>query len=386
MPTYIHHVDTHCALGRGLEPCVAGLLAAENPLSEIPFDQLRDPVHMPYFALPLDTTEDDFYQQLESLCANAVKGLSAEQRRRTALLLGSSSFDVQVSEQLYRADLARRGNDQAVPMPIVGYGKLAQRIGDKLGLSLQRHSYSTACTSSANAILYGHRLLEAGLVDHALVLGLERFNHTSVLGFYGLGLISPGRAMRPFAQERDGLLLGEAVGLLLLSRETPAAGKPWLRLCGGAIGTDNHSLTAANTDGQQLAQVVQQALADSQIDAQDLVGVKVHGTASLKNDEAEAAALGTVFGGSTPPAFALKPFLGHTLGACGAVETALTLGCLGRGKMPANPGIAPDPVLKVNLAQSVQPAATGPYLFNCFAFGGNNNALVISLDRKGTAA
>src|SRR5690625_8006879 len=86
--------------------------------------------------------------------------------------------------------------------------------------------------------MYGHRLLSAGLADYALVLGVERFNHTSVLGFHGLGLISPTQRMRPFARERDGLLLGEAVGTVLLGRGTPAAGAPRLRLCGGAIGTE----------------------------------------------------------------------------------------------------------------------------------------------------
>ena len=383
MPTFIHHMDAHCALGLGLEASVAGVLAAQQPVTELAFDQQRDPVRMPYCVLPEDTSGDDFYQYLERICARALDGLSAQQRQRTALLLGSSSFDMQVAEARYRDDLARRGPEQAVPMPIVGYGKLAQHLGNRFGLSQQRHSYSTACTSSANAILYGHRLLSAGLADYALVLGVERFNHTSVLGFHGLGLISPTQRMRPFARERDGLLLGEAVGTVLLGRGTPAAGAPRLRLCGGAIGTDNHSLTAANTDGQQLAQVIQLALADSDLNPQDVVGVKVHGTASLKNDEAEAAAMTTAFGGSIPPAFALKPFVGHTLGACGALEVALTLGCLSQGTLPANPGIEPDAALAVTLNQSVQAARPGPYLFNCFAFGGNNNALIISLEGEG---
>lgn len=383
MATFIHHMDAHCALGLGLEPSVDGVLAAKQPVTELAFDQLRDPVRIPYCALPEDTTGDDFYQHLERLCARVLGGLSAQQRKRTALLLGSCSFDMQVAEARYRNDLAQRDPEQAVPMPIVGYGKLARRLGDHFGLSLQRHSYSTACTSSANAILYGHRMLAAGLVDYALVLGVERFNHTSVLGFHGLALISPTQRIRPFARERDGLLLGEAVAALLLSRDAPAEGTPRLRLCGGAIGTDNHSLTAANTDGQQLAQVIRAALADSQLSAQELVGVKAHGTASLKNDEAEAAALSAVFGGTLPTVFALKPFVGHTLGACGALEAALTLGCLSRGKLPANPGVRPDPTLAVTLNQAVRAAPQGPYLFNCFAFGGNNNALIISLEGEG---
>src|SRR5690625_7512942 len=84
-----------------------------------------------------------------------------------------------------------------------------------------------------------------------------------------------------------------------------------------------------------------------------------------------------------PPAYALKPFVGHTLGACGALEVALTLGCLSQGTLPANPGTEPDAALAVTLNQGVQSARPGPYLFNCFAFGGNNNALIISLEGEG---
>src|SRR5690554_5305280 len=138
MATFIHHMDAHCALGLGLEPSVDGVLAAKQPVTELAFDQLRDPVRIPYCALPEDTTGDDFYQHLERLCARVLGGLSAQQRKRTALLLGSCSFDMQVAEARYRNDLAQRGPEQAVPMPIVGYGKLARRLGDRFGLSLQR--------------------------------------------------------------------------------------------------------------------------------------------------------------------------------------------------------------------------------------------------------
>src|SRR5690606_14559770 len=150
------------------------------------------------------------------------------------------------------------------------------------------YTYSTACTSSANAVLYAHRMLEAGVIDHALVVGLEHFNQMTVLGFHGLGLISPAGAMMPFSRGRDGLILGEGCGLILLSRSENEAS---LQICGGAIATDNHSLTAANVDGSSLAAVITQALSDSSITAETIIAIKAHGTASLMNDEAEAAGL-----------------------------------------------------------------------------------------------
>src|SRR5690606_31762032 len=102
MSSFIHYIDAHCALGRGLEPSVIGLLAGRKPLSDIIFGQLRDPVRVPYFALPGDEPSGDFYQRLEQLCDSALNasGLGPAERRRTALLMGSSSFDMQVSEAL----------------------------------------------------------------------------------------------------------------------------------------------------------------------------------------------------------------------------------------------------------------------------------------------
>ncbi|MDO3387804.1 beta-ketoacyl synthase N-terminal-like domain-containing protein [Gilvimarinus sp. SDUM040013] len=334
---------------------------------------------MPYFRTA-QRTPTNFYQwlieELDQLLRDAK--LDADARRQTALLIGSSSFDVHVSEQQYRTEIANLGSEQAVAMPIVGYGKLAERCGDELGLSPHRHTYSTACTSSANAMIYGKQLIEQSLVKHVLVLGLEPENNTSALGFYGLGLISPSEQMHPFDNDRDGLVLGEGLGAVLLSdkSQTPEHEQRF-RLMGGAIGTDNHSLTAAHVDGAEIARVIEQALAQANIKAQDIAAIKVHGTASLKNDEAEAAALHRVFGPALPTAFAFKPYIGHTLGACGALEVALTLGCLQVGKLPCTPNAKGDGDLGITITNKPLPSPTGYYLFNCFAFGGNNNALLV---------
>ncbi|PKM30573.1 MAG: beta-ketoacyl synthase [Gammaproteobacteria bacterium HGW-Gammaproteobacteria-11] len=374
--------DAYCALGRGIETCVDQLLAGGVAVGQRQFDGLNEALTLPYFAIPAGSEHGsdsgpDLYHMLSQVAGGVLvnSGLDATARQRTAILLGSSSFDVQVSEQRYQADLLQRG-DAAVPMPIVGYGKLADRLANELALSPYRFTYSTACTSSANALLYGQRLISAGLVEHALVIGLEWRNLTSILGFAGLGLLSPTASMRPFQSGRDGLLLGEAIGCVLLSHPQHAAtGAP--RLAGGAIATDNHSLTAANVDGIDLARVIRQALLDSGINSAEIKGIKAHATASLKNDEAESAAIRQVLGDTPPPLFALKPFCGHTLGASGALELALTLGCLARGVLPGNQRVQCDESLGISLLSDTIIAESGYYLLNSFAFGGNNNALVI---------
>ncbi|QJD60365.1 hypothetical protein HG264_16530 [Pseudomonas sp. gcc21] len=374
--------DAYCALGRGVETCVDQLLAGGVAVGQRQFDQLNEPLTLPYFAIPQadaseSDSEPDVYRSLHEIAAGVLAkgGLDAPARQRTAILLGSSSFDVHVSEQLYQNDLLQRG-DAAVPMAVIGYGRLVENLGNELGLGAYRFSYSTACTSSANALLYGQRLISAGLVDHALVIGLEWRNLTSILGFAGLGLLSPSERMRPFERDRDGLLLGEAIGCVLLSHPQQAATNA-PRLIGGAIATDNHSLTAANVDGMELAKVIRQALQDSGIDSAQIKGIKAHATASLKNDEAEASAIRQVLGASPPPLFALKPFCGHTLGASGALELALMLGCLSRGVLPGNRSVECDDSLGISLLERTTTAESGYYLLNSFAFGGNNNVLVI---------
>lgn len=382
MPSAIRYVDARCTLGLSLTECVTNLRNPPRAPAPCSFPDLLDPVTLPYFALPSDTAvtrdndRDFIYQQLRAMVAKALAtaALSTGERSRTGLFVGSSSFDVGASEQSYQQQL-QQTPETAVPLSLIGYGKLAQRLQREFALSPHIYTYSTACTSSANAALYAHRMLEAGVIDHALVIGLELFNQMTALGFHGLGLISPAAAMMPFSRGRDGLILGEGCGLILLSRsdgETAA-----MQICGGAIATDNHSLTAANVDGSSLAAVIAQALSDSGIDAESIVAIKAHGTASLMNDEAEAAGLRRAFAATLPPIFALKPFCGHTLGASGALEMALTIGCMEQGFLPLSPQPEPDPELQISLINHLQPAPHGHYLFNCFAFGGNNNALIL---------
>ncbi|WP_020208015.1 beta-ketoacyl synthase N-terminal-like domain-containing protein [Gilvimarinus chinensis] len=376
MSAIIRSFSARSALGENIAEAVPRLLRSETNTGSVSFSQRCEKITLPYFSAP---RQADFYEELKETVQHLIEqgALNAQERKRTALLIGSSSFDVHISEQQYRQALESQGKDSAVAMPIIGYGKIAQRLGDSLGLGPVRSTYSTACTSSANALLYANRLIKQGQVDHAIVIGTEHINATSALGFYGLGLISPTGVMASFAPHRDGLILGDGCGALLLSHErhTPSEQRRW-SLTGGAICTDNHSLTAAHSSGAELAKVIQAAYQNCGLRAEDIRAVKLHGTASLLNDEAEAAAMHLTFD-KPPPGFVIKPYIGHTLGACGAIETALMLGCLQQGKLPINPGTPVDNKLGMNILSTPTDATPGYYLLNCFAFGGNNNALIV---------
>jgi 3-oxoacyl-[acyl-carrier-protein] synthase-1 len=254
------------------------------------------------------------------------------------------------------------------------FGSLGETVRKRFGFHSADFSFNTACTSSANALWYASRLIHAGTIRYALVLGVEMANHITALGFHGLGLLTRS-VMKPFDAGRDGLIPGEAASALLLG---PGNANDF-RLLGGANVCDTHSMSAANADGSSIAAVITAALAEAGLPHTAIAAIKAHGTASLLNDEAEAAGLLRIFSSThMPPVCALKPFLGHTLGACGLTELIVFWKAIVAGFVPATAGIGADPsVLGIALTQQPYPALPGAYLLNYFGFGGNNTALLI---------
>jgi 3-oxoacyl-[acyl-carrier-protein] synthase-1 len=216
-------------------------------------------------------------------------------------------------------------------------------------------------------------MLHHGWYQNALVVGFELANLTTLSGFSGLQLIAG--AVRPFDLERAGVVLGEGIGAVVLSvSDRSEAG---LRVHGGAANVDTFSVTAANPDGSSIAAVQMALLAQAGVDAGNVRGIKTHGTASPLNDAGEAAGIRRVFA-SVPQICALKPYIGHTLGACGVNEFVLMVSALRAGFFPATPGFeTEDPALGVRPTRERADAPPGHYLLNYFGFGGHNTALLI---------
>jgi 3-oxoacyl-[acyl-carrier-protein] synthase I len=150
-------------------------------------------------------------------------------------------------------------------------------------------------------------------------------------------------------------------------------------LMGGAQLCDTHSISATNPDGSTIAEVIHRCVQASGVPIDEIAALKMHGTASLLNDEAEAAGLRRAFE-TAPKLCALNPLIGHTYGACGVVELALFCGLVGRGQLPATPGIADESDLDVVLSQTVQPQRPGKFMLNYFGFGGSNTSLIVAND------
>jgi 3-oxoacyl-[acyl-carrier-protein] synthase I len=376
---YFAGAALHTSMGTTLAAHLPALAAGPQHPAQAVAEYAGHRQLLPYKLLadtPLQSLGARLQRVLDTVISQALAAadLAPAELRRSGLFLGTSSFDIGAIEQQYRNDLSL--DPQALVMANnTSLGKLAAGICQRFGLRGPDFTFNTACTASANALMYADAMIRSGQLDHALVLGVETFNAITALGFHGLQLLTP-TAMRPFSPERNGLVLGESCAALVLShRRQPTTA---FRLVASANICDTHSISAANPDGSTVAKVIQTALQRAGLTTQDIVAIKVHGTASLSNDEVEAAGLRRVFN-KMPPLTALKPHLGHTLGACGLSELLLFCTAAEQGMLIATPGIgAGDEQLGVTLNQSCCELPRGHYMLNYFGFGGNSSSLIVA--------
>ncbi|MFI4967113.1 MAG: beta-ketoacyl synthase N-terminal-like domain-containing protein [Gammaproteobacteria bacterium] len=372
----IRGVGLQCALGTDAEACVTALLAAPRPPSTLSLEAGGESLELSYHRIADGAELFDagrFERLLSAVVRDAVAQaqLSAAEIRSLPVYIGSSCFSIGQAETEYAATLARDPT-AAFPMPQCGYDWLTGLVQRELDCHGESFTYNTACTSSANALMGAHSALRAGRHRHALVVGAELANRTTLSGFSGLQLLA--RQARPFAAEREGIVLGEGIGAVILSTDTAESA---VLLRDGANNCDTFSVTTADPSGVSVATVLRAALDRAGIGPGEVRGIKAHGTASPSGDLSEAAGLKRAFD-SLPPLSVLKPRIGHTLGACGVNELVLYAGALARGHLPAVPGLAKaDPELGVDPLTQIQPAPAGYYLLNHFGFGGNNTVLVL---------
>ena len=293
---------------------------------------------------------------------------------RVAVIMGTSTSGIAEGEEAVRY-LHQHGEFPP------GFDYRQQELGDPshfmaelLDLSGPAYTLSTACSSSARAIISGKRLIEAGLVDAAIVGGADSLCRMPVNGFNSLESLSHGRCA-PFGQGRDGINIGEASALILLTRE-PAE----VALLGVGESSDAWHMSAPHPEGLGAERAITMALKMAGLTASDVGYINAHGTATPLNDQVEAAVIHRLFGNSTPCS-STKHLTGHTLGAAGATEAALSWLILTQAlHLPHQDfsQISRDVSLPdIWLATTGQPLARPVILSNSFAFGGNNASILI---------
>lgn len=293
---------------------------------------------------------------------------------RVAVLLGTSTSGILQTEVAYR----HRGPDGALPESL-HYGEthntasVARYVRAALGLAGPACVVSTACSSSAKVYAAAQRLISLGLVDAAVVGGVDSLCMTTLYGFKALELTS-GEICRPWDAARAGLSIGEAAAFALLEREGGGAPMGWL--LGAGESSDGHHMSSPHPEGAGAALAMRAALAQAGLRPEQVDYLNLHGTGTPGNDAAEDRAVCAVFG-SALPCSSTKGYTGHTLGAAGGVEASIALLALQHGLAPPSLNLQQqDPALHAGLLREPLRQALKVVASNSFGFGGSNASLV----------
>ncbi|HEX3142009.1 MAG TPA: beta-ketoacyl-[acyl-carrier-protein] synthase family protein [Rhizobacter sp.] len=292
---------------------------------------------------------------------------------RVGVFLGTSTSGLLQTELAYRERLP----SGALPASFL-YGPTQNTYSVAAfaarALDLQGPSWvvSTACSSSGKVFGNAARMIDAGLIDAAVVGGVDSLCLTTLYGFNSLELLS-SEICRPWDAERKGLSIGEAAAFALVERES-ATPQGWL--LGVGESNDGYHMSTPHPDGAGAIAAMRGALADAGLQPADIDYINLHGTATPSNDASEDKAVGSVFGTATPCS-STKGATGHTLGAAGGIEAVISLLALRHGLMPAGLNVQQrDPALNLNYLQANRLAPVKRVLSNSFGFGGSNASLV----------
>ncbi len=294
---------------------------------------------------------------------------------RVALILGTSTASIGASEEAYR-----RLEDAHFPHDLRRPGihtphSLTAFVAEATGITGPALTISTACSSSAKVFASAERMMRLGLADAALVGGVDTLCDSVLFGFNALELVSP-ESCRPFDARRRGISIGEAAAFALLERADVAPRSP--RLIGYGESSDAYHMSTPHPQGRGARAALDDALARAGLREDQVDYINLHGTATLKNDEVEAALLGERFP-QRVRASSTKGFTGHTLGAAGGLEAVFSLIAIEQGLVPGNLGCTqPESVCAHQLALQSEEREIRVVLSNSFGFGGNNACLAFA--------
>ncbi|EAR4689748.1 beta-ketoacyl-[acyl-carrier-protein] synthase family protein [Salmonella enterica] len=294
-------------------------------------------------------------------------------RDRIAVVMGTSTSGLNEGDAHVNLSL----NQQPSPhwqYPQQELGDPSRFLNRWLGLAGPAFTLSTACSSSARAIISGRRLIEAGLADVAIVGGSDTLSRMPVNGFNSLESLSP-TLCQPFGRDRSGITIGEGAALMLLTREPQP-----IALLGVGESSDAWHISAPHPQGEGAIQAITQALNDAGLQPDDVGYINLHGTATPLNDQIESRVVHGLFG-ERVPCSSTKHLTGHTLGAAGITEAAIATLIL-QMQLPLPPQDFNrgeiDPTLPTcGVLREAQPLARPVILSNSFAFGGNNASILL---------
>ena len=293
----------------------------------------------------------------------------------------------EAQEQILFTKGASRVSPMLVPMMMAN--ATAALIGMKFGWTGPNFCVATACAAGSHGVGEGARLIREGSADVVLAGGSEAaVTPIAIAAFARMGALSgrhaaPELASRPFDIDRDGFVIGEGAGFLVLERWDRAVGRG-ARIYGEVAGygrnADAYHITAPSPGGLGAAECMRLALVDAGMEPSDIGHVNAHGTSTPLNDAAEAEAMIKVFGHDGPPVMSIKGATGHLIGAAGAVEAVTSFLAMRAGLVPptANFERTEDELAIDVVHREPRKLAAAPVVSNSFGFGGHNASLVLA--------
>ena len=318
----------------------------------------------------LGLQQDDFSAAVEDAIARYGP-------RRVGILIGTSTAGILQTEQAYRR---RDPNTGALPDDLVyqtthNTYSVAAFIRCYFRLAGPAMVVSTACSSSAKVFASAARMLAAGVIDAAIVGGVDSLCLTTLYGFNSLELLS-AEPCRPFDVDRKGLCIGEAAAFVLLERPGSSLDADTVLLLGAGESSDAYHMSAPHPDGLGAQMAMAAALRSAGLQSTDIDYINLHGTATPSNDAAEGKAVAALFGDRTPCS-SVKGATGQTLGAAGGLEAVISALALQDGFLPGGINTRHlDPAIPIHYLTANSNIVPSRVMSNSFGFGGTNCSLV----------
>ncbi len=384
----------YTALGKSLQANFDCLSSQIHALTSLDFLQTKHALEFPFGEIKLSTSDllnalnlphKRGYTRTSLLGITALQeaftnaGLNQSEGLRIGLI-NATTVGGMCEVEKYYFEMLENAGDYSEFSDTIDCADCTHRLADFFKIKDFVSTISTACSSSANAIILGTRLVKQGHLDIAICGGTDALTRFTINGFNALKNIDK-EPCKPFDEARNGLNLGEGAGYLVIEKEITCLlrnHKPIAEMKGYCNFNESFHATAPNPKGEGAYQVMRRALMKADLQADEIQYINAHGTATLTNDESEANAMKRLFG--VVPAFSsTKCYTGHTLAAAGAVEAIFSIMALENQCAYAN----------LNFQNLMQDSALLPQtrhekkvlqnvMSNSFAFGGNNASLIFS--------
>lgn len=300
---------------------------------------------------------------------------------RTGFISANSVGGMDKTEEFFPEFLQDAGSGDLKMVINHECGAVTEVVADLLGIKDFVSTISTACSSSANSIFLGARMIRQGILDVAVAGGTDALSRFTLNGFNTL-MILDQEYCQPFDENRRGLNLGEGAGYVVLVSEKVAATlkeKPVCTLSGWCNANDAHHQTASSPEGIGNTLAMRGALEKAGLSPADIDYINLHGTGTNNNDSSEGAAVAKIFEGNYPAMSSTKSFTGHTLGASGAIEAVYSALAIQEGLVFPNLRLeTPIKDLPFTVTTELQQKEINHVLSNSFGFGGNCSSLVFS--------